>query len=256
MRTAVPPQQKDNLCGPYWIAGVLVDAGFSEWDGQRIDQDLVALHAGTTLPPDAEKPCVPPGATSLTGYRFELPFAPEDESGTPVEGLVAVVEQASRGALVAVPIRGKWTAERVERLVAEAERHRYPLIANVRTGKLWGSHAVPQDVEAELDGRHVDGPPPDWDVGHYIELSSLVRGRGGSLVGVHDTYPTLGAAGAYVVPPRAVAAALLRGDGREGGILAVVPRSRADALRRVVVEIGLEVGLWNNGSRRDADGDR
>ncbi|TMQ03893.1 MAG: hypothetical protein E6J90_52655 [Deltaproteobacteria bacterium] len=66
---------------------------------------------------------------------------------------------------------------------------------------------------------------------------------GDTLVLVHDSYPTLGWNGRHLQPARLVAAALERGDGREGGILAVAP---SDELRAVAGE----VGLWDNGTRR------
>jgi hypothetical protein len=53
-------QQKDNLCGPFWAARVLVDAGFTDWSGEPIDEDLIATRAGSTLPPASGEPSVPP----------------------------------------------------------------------------------------------------------------------------------------------------------------------------------------------------
>src|SRR3989442_1203929 len=135
--TASAAQQKDNLCGPFWAARVLTDAGIESWDGEQLDDDLVALHAGTLLPePD-------------------------------------------------------------------------------------------------------DGPPADWDVGHFCELELLVRGPGGALVVVHDSYPSFGWGGRHLQPPRAVAAALQRGDGREGGVLAVAPPEHSAYLEALARDLRL-----------------
>jgi hypothetical protein len=121
------------------------------------------------------------------------------------------------------------------------------LLANLRTGRLWGSRPSLDAVLAELAGREVPDPPPaDWDVGHFVELVQFVQGSGGGLVVVRDSYPTLGWAGHHLQPPRALAAALMRGDGRRGGILAVVPTSGAAAVRALAGELGLEIELWNN----------
>jgi hypothetical protein len=242
-------QQKDNLCGPYWAARVLTDAGFTLWDGEPIDEDLIAMRAGTTLPEARTEPSVPPGATSQTDYRYPLPVASAQESGTSARGLLRAITSASAGSLHVIPIRGRWTADRVARLVAGAPPLEARLIANVRTGALWGSHPSAEDVLAELAGAEREGPAADWDAGHFIELAMLIRGPRGSLVAVRDSYPSLGRDGTYFQPPRAVAAALLRGDGREGGVLAVVPRARATEMMAVVSDRGLEVGVWNNGSR-------
>jgi hypothetical protein len=66
------------------------------------------------------------------------------------------------------------------------------------------------------------------------------------LVGLRDTYRSLGWHGHHLQPPSAVAAALHRGDGREGGVLCVVPSAAAPALRRELSAFDLR--MWDNGS--------
>ena len=75
-------QQKDNLCGPFHAARILRDAGLSESGGEPLDQDLVALRAGTVLPVREDGPQVPPGALSITAYRYELPRVDPAASGS------------------------------------------------------------------------------------------------------------------------------------------------------------------------------
>jgi hypothetical protein len=242
-------QQKDNLCGPFWAARVLNESGFSSWDGEPIDEDLVAQRAGTVLPDDQGDAGVPPGAVSRTAYRYVLATAPVEHSGTSPAGLVKVIEAASGGELSCLPLRGDWSVDRIERLMDEGRDLGTRLIANLRTGRLWGSRPPSGVLLSELEGRPVQDPAPDWDVGHFVELEMLIRGPQRSLVVVHDSYPSLGWDGRHLQPPRVLAAALLRGDGREGGVLAVVPKARAEATRAVAAEIGLEVRTWNNGTR-------
>jgi hypothetical protein len=91
---------------------------------------------------------------------------------------------------------------------------------------------------------------PDWDVGHFVELRSLVRGPGGALVVVRDNYPTLGVCGYHLQPPAALAAALRRDDGRQGGVLAVAAPEKAAAVAELAERLGLENGMWDNGTRR------
>jgi hypothetical protein len=249
-------QQKDNLCGPFWAARVLVEAGFTEWSGEPVDEELIAAGAGTTLPAVTGDPSVPPDARSLTNYRCDLPSAPPAESGTSAEGLMRAIDSASGGALRCVPIRGRWNADRVERLVSDAADLGARLIANVRTGKLWASRPGVEVLLDELSGRPVEDQPADWDVGHFIELVMLIRGPRNTLVVVHDSYPTLGVQGRHLQPPRVLAAALLRGDGREGGVLAVVAHEKADAVAALAGAVGLDIGTWNNGSRSSDHGDR
>jgi len=213
-------QQKDNLCGPFWAARLIGG-----------DEDEVALRAGTILPDPADG-SVPPGAKSKTDYTVELPKGPPELSGTSAQGLLEAIE--AEGVKV-TPLRGQWTAERVTALLRSKGDAK--LIANVRTGRFWASHPPVEAVIAELAGEEADVWPHEWDVGHYVHLEALV---GASLVLVHDSYPTLGWNGRHLQPARLVAAALARGDGREGGILAL------GEMEKVVGE----VGLWDNGTRR------
>jgi hypothetical protein len=242
-------QQKDNLCGPFWAARVLHDFGVDEWDGEQIDEDLIALRAGTVLP-DSPEGSVPVDAHSRTDYRYRLPTAPAAASGTAAGPLADAIEHASEGALRCVPLRGAWTAERVERLVEATPAVGARLLANVRTGALWASRPPLEALLAELAGRPAPDPPADWDVGHFFELASLVRGTHGSLVLVHDSYPSFGWNAHHLQPPRAIAAALLRGDGREGGVLAIAPRRRAAEIEAAAAELELDVAIWDNGTRR------
>ena len=242
-------QQKDNLCGPFWAARVLNESGYTTWDGRPIDSDLIALHARTLLPEAHVGPDVPPGAVSLTGYLYELPTGPVEESGTSAPRLAQAIEAASNGELRVVSLRGEWTPERVERLVGGARELGVRLIANLRTGRLWGGRPSIEILLGELEGRSVQEPAADWDVGHFVALETLIRGPRGSLVVVHDSYPSLGWAGRHLQPPRAVASALLRGDGREGGVLAVAPKAQEESMKALAERIGLETGAWDNGSR-------
>jgi hypothetical protein len=242
-------QQKDNLCGPFWAARVLNESGYSSWDGRPIDSDLIALRARTMLPVAHPGPDVPPGAVSLTDYRYELPTAPAEHSGTSAQRLAQAIEAASAGELRVVSLRGQWTAQRVERLVDEARELGVRLIANLRTGRLWGGRPSIEVLLGELEGESVQEPAADWDVGHFVELEMLIRGPKGSLVVVHDSYPSLGWAGRHLQPPRAVAAALLRGDGREGGVLVVGPKEQDESMKALAGRTGLDEGGWDNGTR-------
>jgi hypothetical protein len=242
-------QQKDNLCGAFWGARVLTEGGFSTWDGEPIDEDFIALRAGTVLPEAQTDAGVPPGAVSRSAYRYSLPTAPAEQSGTSASSLAEVIEAASGGELRCVPLRGSWDVERIERLVDESVDLGARLIANLRTGRLWGSRPPVDVLLAELGGVPVEEPAADWDVGHYVELEMLIRGPSRSLVVVHDSYPSLGWNGRHLQPPRVLAAALLRGDGREGGVLVIVPSDRVEAVNALAAEIGLDVRTWNNGTR-------
>lgn len=238
-------QQKDYLCGPYHAARVLREAGVAAWQGDPLDQDLVALHAGTSLPDGDGASEVPPRAVSRHDYRCSLPRVEPSRAGTPAPGLAAAVEKLSGGELACLPVSGEWSATIVEELVSGVSEVR--LIANLRTGRLWGSRPPIESLLAALEGCEVpEAPAPDWDVGHYVELLQLLRGRRGSLVLVRDSYPELGWGGVHAQPPGALAAALMRGDGREGGVLAVGRPERVSSVADLLRELGLQARIWDN----------
>ena len=245
--TGADGQQKDNLCGPFHVARLLRELGVTEWRGEPVDQDLVALHAGTLLPEREVGPQVPPGAVNRRDYRFELPRADQPRAGTSASRLADALAELSGGRIVCVPISGSWSAEAVERLVCEGRPAGARLIANLRSGLLWGSRPPLDALLGALEGEHpADPPASDWDAGHFVELVQLVRGRGGALVIVRDSYPSLGWGGTHLQPPAALAAALWRGDGRGGGVLAAVAPEAAPAVEDIARNIGLTTEMWDN----------
>ena len=84
-------QQKDNLCGPFHAARILRDAGVTEWEGEPLDQDLVAWRTGTLLPVREHGPQVPPGAINWRDYRYELERVDDEHTGTDARPLARAV---------------------------------------------------------------------------------------------------------------------------------------------------------------------
>jgi hypothetical protein len=99
-----------------------------------------------------------------------------------------------------------------------------------------------------LAGRTVEAPPPDWDCGHFLSVAACVCGPGGVLVALRDTYPQLGLGGYHLQPVGALAVALERGDGLEGGVLCACDARAAEALAARLGEAGFELRHWDNGS--------
>jgi hypothetical protein len=238
--------QKDNLCGCFWGAIALRAAGL-----EGIDQDRVAQEAGTSLPEGDPSTFVPAGEKSRQDYTVELPRAvPSSSSGTAASALAQSVVRLSEGKLAAVPVAGPWGGDMVLALIS-AVAETAPatmLVANIRTGALWGSRPHPGALLAYLQGVDVEGPPPDWDVGHFVNLAAVFNGPARSLVLVRDSYRSLGADGHHLQPAEAVAAALQRGDGREGGALCLALEADADALRARLTSEGFELRDWENGT--------
>jgi hypothetical protein len=237
--------QKDQLCGAFWGALTLSAAD------HRTSQEEVALLAGTTLAEGDPAEWLPPGATPRNDYTSDLPVAPDGASaGTSAASVARGVEQLSGGALSVVPVVGPWTAETIVTLIETAVEGapECVLIANLRTGRLWGSHASARLLLDHLAGRTVEPPPPDWDCGHFLSVAACVRGPGGALVALRDTYPQLGFGGYHLQPAGSLAAALERGDGLEGGVLCACDARAAEALAARLGEAGFELRHWDNGS--------
>jgi hypothetical protein len=243
--------QKDQLCGAFWGCVALRAFGIVERGGEPVDQDLVARESGSTLVGPGHDPGLPPGEASRLDYRLKPPIAPDAATSGTASGAVGrAIAAVSDGRLSGVPVAGPWTPDSVvtlfERVAAEAPDA--VLIANLRTGGLRGSHPSPALVLAHLAGEAPGWPPADWDEGHFVSLSMLVRSETGSLIGIRDTYRSLGHDGNHLQPPAAVAAALRRGDGRGGGVLCVCRSEQAAAVADRLRDEGFALEDWDNGS--------
>lgn len=243
--------QKDEFCGPFCGALAVRAFGIDEIADEPVDQDLIARESGTTLSHGDPYLSLPAGEKPRVDYRLEVPAAADPATaGTSATALANAIERCSTGELQVVRVAGPWDGTHVVDLL-ECTLRLVPetvVIANLRTGTLWGSRPETQQLIAALAGEAPTPPAPDWDVGHFVSLAGLVRGPGGVLVAVRDTYPSLGWNGNYLQPPVALAAALVRGDGVQGGLLCVCRATGADVLRAQLAADGFELRDWDNGS--------
>ncbi|HEV3321870.1 MAG TPA: hypothetical protein VG147_06705 [Solirubrobacteraceae bacterium] len=257
--------QRDDLCGAFCGALALHAAGIERFAGERagrtgepkvqtgepIDQDAVALAAGSVVSAQQDVGNLPHGEAGRRDYRLALPFVDDAAvSGTTAAGVVGAIEQLAGGALAAIPYAGPWTAQTLDglfELVAGLDRP-VTLIANLATHHLWGGRArLDQLLDYLYDGEQ-SGPPPDWDVGHFVCVFGRVRGPGGSLYGVADTYPALGRGGVHMQPAERLAAAIERRDKPAGGVVVVLATDDAARMRAGARELGLREDVWDNGT--------
>jgi hypothetical protein len=243
--------QRDDLCGAFCGALALGAAGFGGDGAEPLDQDAVALAAGSVvsrLPQDGN---LPHGERGRRDYRLPLPLvADATASGTTAAGVLAALERLSGGALAAIPYSGPWTADTLGGLFDAAAALERPvtLIANLATSHLWGTHPRAGQLLGYLYDGELAGPPPDWDVGHFVCVFGRVRGSRGSLYGVADTYPVLGSGGVHLQPAEHLAAAIARRDKPAGGVVVVVTFGDLHRVRACARDIGLVEGLWDNGT--------
>ena len=244
--------QKDQLCGAFW--GALILSAY----GRATGQEEVALMAGTVLAEGDPVGWLPPGATPRADYEVTIPVAANDTSaGTSAKGVARSIEDLSGGTLGVVPVAGPWSANSVLSLVeiSAAKAPGCVLVANLRTGHLWGSRPQARLLLDHLLGRTVSPPAPDWDCGHFLTIAGCVGGPGGALIILRDTYPQLGWDGYHLQPAAAVAAALDRGDGREGGVLCTCEAPEAGALAGRLGDAVFVLRHWDNGSPDGESGD-
>jgi hypothetical protein len=243
--------QRDDLCGAFCGALALHAAQIDSHDGEDIDQDAVALAAGSLVSEAPTPHNLPRGEVSRRDYRLSLPLIEDAElSGTTAAGLIHALELLSDGALAAIPYEGPWSVEALAGVfeVLTAWERPVSLVANIATRHLWGAGAtVAQMLDYLLDGTQ-GGPPPDWDVGHFVCVVGRVRGPGGSLYAIADTYPSLGSRGVHMQPAERLALALQRPGMAAGGLLAITSTADAPALRARATELGLGERAWDNGT--------
>jgi len=243
--------QRDDLCGAFCGALALSAAGIEERGEEPLDQDAVALAAGSVIAGVRDAGTLPHGEAGRRDYRIELPLIDDpDLSGTNAAGLLDALAHLSAGALAAIPYTGPWNADTLAGLFELLAALELPatLVANFATSHLWGGRpGAVQLLDYLFDGAQ-QGPPPDWDVGHFACVLGRVRGPGGSLYCLADTYPALGDGGVHVQPQERLAAALERDGTRTGGMIAVVFAEDADTVRAGAAALGLCERVWDNGS--------
>jgi hypothetical protein len=243
--------QRDDLCGAFCGALALDAAGIGECGGEPVDQDAVALAAGSVVSGPQDAGTLPFGERGRRDYRLSLPSIDDAAlSGTTAAGLAVAVETLSGGRLAALPYTGPWTATTLGGLfeVVAARERPAALVANLATRHLWGTRPRAGRLLDYLFDGELAGPPSDWDVGHFVCVVGRVCGPGGKLYGVADTYPSLGSGGLHLQPQERLAAALERRDMPAGGMLAIVSVEDAPAVRSGAGALGLVEGVWDNGT--------
>jgi hypothetical protein len=243
--------QRDDLCGAFCGALALAGAGIDERGGEPLDQDAVALAAGSIVSAARDPGILPAGEAGRRDYRLALPSVEDSAvSGTTAAGVVAALEELSDARLVAIPYSGPWTATTLGGLfdLAAELPHPVSLIANLATRHLWGAGASPAQLLGYLLHGQGQGPPPDWDVGHFACVVGRVQGPGGRLYAVADTYPSLGSHGVHVQPEQRLASAIERRDMPAGGVIAVVFEQDSASVRAGAQKLGLVEGIWDNGT--------
>ncbi len=243
--------QRDDLCGAFCGALAMRAAGIDRVGVEQLDQDTVALAAGSIVSDSRDPDTLPHGETGRRDYRLEIPGIDDpDISGTTAAGVVEAIAELGGGRVVPIPISGPWTAATLTGMFDLALTLEEPvtLIANLATHHLWGGHPSSVQILDQLYEGREQGPAADWDVGHFTCVAGRIDGPGGSLYLVADTYPALGNRGIHLQPTGRLAAAIDRRDKPTGGIIAVVCERETSRLREGAGALGLREEIWDNGT--------
>ncbi|TMK97022.1 MAG: hypothetical protein E6G34_12885 [Actinobacteria bacterium] len=243
--------QRDDLCGAFCGALALRAGGVLEQQGEPLDQDAVAAVAGSVVSRVADPRCLPAGEHGRRDYRISPPLIDDAAvSGTTAAGLAHAIEELSGGSLAALPFSGPWSARALEGVfeLALSCEPSAAIVANLATRQLWGSRAPLPELLAYLYSGQQQGPPPDWDVGHFSCIFGRARGPSGTLYALADTYPSLGSGGVHVQPAERLALALERPLMPPGGAIVVVADAEAARVREGAATLGLREQAWDNGT--------
>jgi hypothetical protein len=243
--------QKDDLCGAFCGALALNAAGIRERDSEPLDQDAVALAAGSVVSRVPDIGILPHGEQGRRDYRLEMEFIDDGAlSGTTAAGVIAAIERLSAHELAAIPFSGPWTVAALDGMFEAAAELEHPvsLLANLATGHLWGGRPSVSQLLAHLFDGSSDGPAPDWTVGHFVCVVGRLDGPRGSLYVLADTYPALGRRGVHLQPRELLAAAIERRDMPAGGVIVAAFVKDAPAVRAAAAALRLREGAWDNGT--------
>ncbi len=260
--------QKENTCGAFSLVCVLKGLGFKD-----LSIDEVAEVARMNVHEEEHKKFLE--AKKLVkerklsedrarrlyyeywyecNYRVTSDYA---ESGISAEGLVVACEKVTNGKYCCIPVPSRkaeeiyFTRDAFSKLMDYIlTRGDIQVILNYHTSKLIDPNGKFYYLDRILEFH--DYPEMfekwKWVVGHFVSLAGAVEFEKCRWLIIRDTYKKFGFNGYHLQPEEYVRQALLRGDGREGGILLVVKSDEREDVAREILKLGLKIGIWDNGS--------
>lgn len=271
--------QKDNTCGPYNLTCLLRGMGFTSHNGNELDEDYLGSLASTNILLEDEEISEAIKRKLKLGiltreqvdshfrdvvYKYKLPTtSQESELGTSIQGLVDACTEAADRKITALPLPsvGKnrkelFTQERLLQLLRlvfdNKDRWGAQALLNYRADRLLNMNSPEYtffDVLTHFDDERRFGNDP-WHVGHFVTLAGLIKDVKSDRCAllIRDAYKNKGFRGYHIQPFEAVRRALIRDDGREGGILLLVKSEFSGEASNALEGLGLVISAWDNGS--------
>jgi len=260
--------QKENTCGAYNLAYILRGLGFKD-----VSVDYIAYLAKMNVHENEyrkfieAKKLVKEGKLSEEeakrlyyeywyeyDYRITRYYA---ESGISPKGLVVACEKVTDGKYCCLPIPSRkgdkifFTKENFARLIDYIfSKGEIQVVLNYHTSKLLDPNGKFYYLSRILEFHNHPEMFEKWKwiVGHFVSLAGILEFEDDRWLIIRDTYKKFGFNGYHLQPAEYVRGALLRGDGREGGMFLIIKSERRDEIKEEVENIGLKVDLWDNGS--------
>lgn len=276
--------QRPATCGAYALSYLLPAIGFAAHEGMDLAAEDYLAHLAAVIveayevaPSEEISRRVAAGELSpaealrrfgRAWYRFPVRASADPvESGTSPAGVARAVALGTMGALGCVPLAAR-TADGAEQLTPERWGRLLDVLADHAADWRW--HAI-LNYEANLVLRPADPgyrpenlraldaeariPRDDWGVGHFAGVLGLWRRHVDSAwwLVLLDTYKERGFEGYQPQPGELVRRALVREDGRGGGMLLVLPRDALGPATEAIRHLGIEPRTWSNGSPEPDD---
>ncbi len=243
--------QKENTCGAFSLGCILRGLGYD------LSIDYLAYLAKMNVHREEYSKCVEARKKIENGemteksakrlyyeYWYEYDYRVTDdysESGIGPKGLVVACEKATNREISCIPVPSRkgdevyFTEEKFRRLIDYIfSAGQVEVVLNYHTSKL----IDPNGKFYFLDRIVEFNEHPEffekwkWNVGHFVGLAGIVEFENSRWMIIRDTYKKFGFNGYHLQPEEYVREALLRGDGREGGVLLVVESRRRMKWRR------------------------
>jgi hypothetical protein len=219
-----------------------------------------------------------------TSYLYKLPTTDKDEElGASAYGVGTSIEQASNQRLAVIPLPSTTTTRRRRgksgrKVLFTRDKFRALISAIMQNANTWKAQMIlnlecshlldpvlqsnksildvllefceESDVAANSEWQY-----DKWKVGHFVSvmgffLAKKAKAKSSLYFVIRDTYRKRGHWGVHLQPEENVRKALIRTDGREGGILLIVDRKFREKAKKELSQAldSNDFSYWNNGS--------